>query len=182
LNARSRRHTIFFALLLLGSSAHTGADAGPRGAELLAPFKTQLKQALLGSLQEGPVNAVTACRIEAPKIAAALSVEGIKMGRASHRLRNPLNIAPDWVDEILQDYIAAGSAWEPRRLQLGDDREGYVEPIVMAPLCLACHGDNLAADVQARIDELYPHDEATGFEADQLRGVFWVEYPRAVAD
>lgn len=182
MNARVRRHTTFFAMLMLLAAAHTGADPGPRGAELLAPFKKQLKQALLESLQEGPVNAVSACRIEAPQIAATLSVDGVTMGRASHRLRNPLNVAPEWVDEILQDYVADSSDREPRKLQLQDDMEGYVEPIVMAPLCLACHGDNLAPDVQAKIDELYPHDEATGFGADQLRGVFWVAYPRAAAD
>lgn len=182
MNTQAGRHTVIIALLMLLSSAQAAADEAVGGAELLAPFKMQLKQALLESLQEGPVNAVTACRIEAPKIAAALSVEGIKMGRASHRLRNPLNVAPAWVDEILQDYLTDSSDREPRKLQLQNDMEGYVEPIVMAPLCLACHGDNLAPDVQAKIDELYPHDEATGFETDQLRGVFWVAYPRAAAD
>jgi hypothetical protein len=54
---------------------------------------------------------------------------------------------------------------------------GYVEPIGIKPLCLACHGEALAPDVAARIGELYPKDRATGFTEGDLRGVFWVEYP-----
>ena len=34
-------------------------------------------------------------------------------------------------------------------------------------------------DVASRISELYPEDRATGFEAGDLRGIFWVEFPAA---
>jgi hypothetical protein len=43
-------------------------------------------------------------------------------------------------------------------------------------LCLTCHGSNLDADIAASIAERYPEDRATGFEAGDLRGVFWVEF------
>lgn len=58
-------------------------------------------------------------------------------------------------------------------------REGYVEPIAIQPICLACHGKDLGADIASQINTLYPDDEATGFEIDELRGVYWVEYPVA---
>jgi hypothetical protein len=55
---------------------------------------------------------------------------------------------------------------------------GYVEPIYVQPLCVTCHGATLAPDLQAKIDELYPNDQATGYAAGDLRGVFWAELAR----
>jgi hypothetical protein len=147
-----------------------------RGAELLAPMKTALKQALMAGMQKGPVNAISVCKDRAPEIADSLSVDGSQIGRTSHRLRNPANSAPAWVDPVLKAYLNEGSDREPRHLNLPDDRQGYVEPIVLQPLCLACHGESLAPDVVAQIEEAYPEDEATGFEVGDLRGVYWVEY------
>ena len=98
------------------------------------------------------------------------------MGRASHKLRNPANTAPDWVEPVLEDYLA-GSAVEPRTVSLGDGQAGYVEPIRMKGLCLACHGSDIQPAVRERIAELYPADQATGFAEGDLRGVFWVRFP-----
>lgn len=148
-----------------------------RGAELLAPFKRDLKQALVAGMQEGPLNAISVCRDQAPAIAASLSTDAIAMGRSSHRLRNPANVAPDWVDPVLQSYLDSSPDRSPKIVALPDDREGYVEPIVLQPLCVACHGRALAPEVTAHINEVYPEDEATGFDVGDLRGVFWVEYP-----
>jgi hypothetical protein len=55
---------------------------------------------------------------------------------------------------------------------------GYAEPIYMQPLCVTCHGANLAPDLQKKLDELYPTDQATGYAAGDLRGIFWAELPR----
>ncbi len=81
-----------------------------RGAELLAPFKKDLQQALKSGLAEGPAEAIQVCRVKAPGIADALSVEGVRMGRSSHKLRNPGNMAPDWVNPIMQAYLDESSS------------------------------------------------------------------------
>lgn len=177
----TQSRSVFLALMLLVFSGANASDAA-RGAELLLPFKMQLKQALVEGLQEGPLNAIAVCRIEAPQIADALSNDDMKVGRTSHRLRNPENIAPEWVDDVLAAYLADDSDREPQLVRLEDDRYGYVEPISTAPLCLACHGDSPADDVEAKIKELYPDDKATGFKLDELRGVFWLEYSGLLAD
>ena len=73
-------------------------------------------------------------------------------------------------------------AYTPRSngaVPLPDNRWGYVEPITVQPLCLACHGSEIVPDVADRISELYPEDRATGFAVGDLRGVFWVEFPAA---
>ena len=147
------------------------------GAELLAPLKIELKQALIAGMQDGPLNAISVCKDQAPAIAESLSIEGIEIGRTSHRLRNPANTAPDWVSPVLEAYLGEDPNHVPRVVPLPNDREGYVEPIMIKPLCLACHGEKLAPEVAAHIKEAYPQDEATGFDEGDLRGVYWVEYP-----
>lgn len=148
-----------------------------RGAELLMPFKKNLKKALIAGMDKGAVEAIDVCKVEAPAIAGALSVDGVVVGRTSHRLRNPDNAAPDWVVPILEAYLEEDGEQVPHLIALDDDRSGYVEPIAMQPLCLSCHGTTLEPDIAAAIEEQYPKDQATGFETGDLRGVFWVEYP-----
>jgi hypothetical protein len=165
------------SLILVVASAPAETAEPSRGAALLAPFKRDLQKALKQGLAEGPAEAIEACRMEAPSIAARLSKDGVRVGRASHKLRNPANVAPAWVAPILARYLEHPDERAPQEIALGDDRAGRVEPILLQPLCLTCHGAELAPDVRARIDALYPDDQATGFEVGDLRGVFWVEYP-----
>jgi hypothetical protein len=117
-------------------------------------------------MQEGPVTAIEICSDKAPEIAASVSADGVAMGRSSHKLRNPENAAPAWLE------LAA----EPVVVDLGEGRYGYAEPIFIQPLCLTCHGSNIAPDMAARIDALYPEDAATGFSEGDFRGMFWVEF------
>ena len=147
------------------------------GPRLLAPFKQDLLQALRDGLAQGPVEAIAACQLKAPEIADALSHDGVRLGRTSHRLRNPSNAAPEWVVPILEAYANNQSDRAPTTVSLGNDRSGYVEPIILQPLCLTCHGDNLAPEVASRIEALYPTDRAVGYQVGDLRGVFWAEFP-----
>ncbi len=151
-----------------------------RGAELLLPFKRDLKSALVSGLEEGPVSAIGVCKVQAPAIAERLSIDGVEMGRASHRLRNPANQGPAWIGGIMQDYLRSGSSRDPVAISLSGQRIGYAEPIVVQPLCLTCHGQALAPEVARHIEEAYPDDQATGFEIGDLRGVYWVEFPQKV--
>ncbi len=158
-------------------AVHADESELTRGAELLTPFKQDLQQALKSGLAEGPAAAIQVCRVKAPGIAYALSTDGVRMGRSSHKLRNPDNTAPDWIGPIMQAYLDDPSSRTPQAVELPDNRWGYVEPIIVQPLCLACHGSELAPAVSEQIAELYPDDQATGFEAGDLRGVFWLEFP-----
>ncbi len=173
------RRFCFVAALLLATSAAEAQEAElAPGPGLLAPFKRDLQQALKDGLARGPEEAIAACQLRAPEIAEDRSRDGVRVGRASHRLRNPANAAPDWVRPILEAYVTDASDRAPRTVSLPDDRSGYVEPILLQPLCLTCHGETLAPDVASRVAELYPEDRATGFEVGDLRGVFWVEFPQ----
>lgn len=172
------RHLPAFASICLLTAGVASAQETDRGAQLLAPFKRDLQQALADGLAEGPEAAIGACRVQAPEIAARLSQDGIRVGRTSERLRNPANTAPSWVLPILSAFTDDPAERTPRAVQIGEDRLGYAEPIVVQPLCLTCHGNDLSPELEARIRELYPQDQAQGYEAGDLRGVFWVEFPQ----
>ncbi len=164
-------------MLVFNTALHAQESAQAQGAALLSPFKKDLMAALKSGLAEGLDEAIAACNTEAPGIAARYSVEGVQLGRASHRLRNPANAAPEWVAPVLDEYLASDATREARVVAIGDGRTGYIEPIMVAPQCLGCHGETLSPEVSARLQALYPEDQATGFAVGDLRGVFWVAYP-----
>ncbi len=167
---------VFAALVIACTGPESEPEVGqaPKGAVLLAPFKADLKNELIASMQSGVDEAIAACNTAAPAIAESLSVNGVVMGRSSHKLRNPANAAPDWVVPVIDEYLAGEP--KPVTVELGDGRHGYIEPIMMQPLCLTCHGQELKAEVAEKLAELYPEDQAIGFAAGDVRGVFWVEF------
>lgn len=170
-------------LVLFGATAVCAQEEEVgRGAALVAALKSELVQELMAGMEQGPVNAISVCKEQAPAVAEALSKDGVLIGRTSHRLRNPANTAPDWVAPVLKSYLDDDTNRAPTFVELPDDREGYVEVLVTQPLCLACHGESLDPDVAEQIQASYPEDEATGFEVGELRGVVWAEYPVDAAD
>jgi hypothetical protein len=166
----------------LGATAY-GAEADPqllvRGAEIILPFKQQLKLALQQGMAAGPDVAVNVCHLEAPAIARSLAADNIRLGRSSHKLRNPANAPSAWMDQVINTYLDGPEAQQPVAIRIADGRVGYAEPILTQPLCLTCHGATIAPAVQAQIAEIYPNDQATGFGVGELRGIFWAEFPAA---
>lgn len=148
-----------------------------RAQENLLPFKQELKAALVGALAEGAENSIQVCRDEAPAIAASAGEAGVTMGRTSHRLRNPDNAPEPWMEPLLAAYLENPEKAEPQAIDLGGGTFGYVEPIYIDAFCLSCHGITIAPEVEARIQELYPQDQARGFRVDDFRGMFWVKMP-----
>jgi len=148
------------------------------GAEAVLPLKQSLKGALVSGLEDGPVAAISTCRVEAPKLAAEASLGAVKVGRASGKLRNPSNVAKPWMQSILDVYETDPERREPAVVAIDKNTVGYAEPIFMQPLCVTCHGATLAPDLQTKLAELYPTDQATGYAAGDFRGIFWAELPR----
>lgn len=167
---------ILAAAAIAGCGQSTDVDPA-RGAALAMPFKMALKNALLHGMEAGPDAGVDYCKIRAPDIAGQLSGDGVMVGRSSHRLRNPDNVAPDWAQPVLDQWSIDSSKAAPLAMALPDDRVGYIEPIMVQPMCLNCHGSELSRDVTLRLAALYPDDQATGFSVGDFRGVLWVEYP-----
>ena len=150
-----------------------------RARATLAPFKEQLVDALMSALGEGgPETAIHVCREQAPEIAAQLSVDGVRMGRTSHKTRNPANAPEPWVEPLLAAYLENPEDSTPRAVYVDASTVGYVEPIYVMSFCLSCHGPSIDPALLAEIQSVYPEDRATGFKAKDLRGLFWVTLPR----
>ncbi|MCB1771478.1 MAG: DUF3365 domain-containing protein, partial [Candidatus Competibacteraceae bacterium] len=63
-----------------------------------------------------------------------------------------------------------------------DDDQGqqtfrYMKAIPTAGLCLNCHGEKIAPEVDAELKKLYPYDKARGFREGDLRGAFTIARP-----
>ena len=143
-----------------------------------------LKSELVTAMQSGgPVAAIEVCNLKAPGIAAKVSLQqDLDIYRVSLRNRNPENIPNDWQTTVLQEFEnrkAAGEApdnlaWSETAVVDGVNEFRFMQAIPTAAVCLACHGDKLAAPVADRISELYPDDKATGFSEGDIRGAFVV--------
>ena len=74
--------------------------------------------------------------------------------------------------------LAAGAPAPPQHFDARPDGSArYMSAIVTQPLCLTCHGSEIAPEVAAEIARHYPEDQATGFAAGDLRGAFLIEWP-----
>lgn len=145
-----------------------------------------LKSALQGAMKEdGPLGAVNVCHDEAEFIAQQIcDEEGLTVGRTSRRFRNPANAPDEWEMAGLESFssrIAAGEKaadlemWATVDGPDGDRTFRYLKAIGTGPMCLGCHGSDLAGDLEAKLAELYPGDKARGFATGELRGAFTVK-------
>jgi hypothetical protein len=185
---------LMLSLLLLtaGLQAVQAEDATPpdprvvAGRALSQQFGGELKSALERAMAEkGPPAAILVCKDEAPRIAARLSAEhGVTAGRTALRVRNPANTPQPWQRAGLESFerqLAAGAKADALELfELRPDGGArYMKAIVTAPLCVVCHGRNIAPEVQLALKDHYPRDRATGFRPGDLRGAFSIEWPAA---
>jgi hypothetical protein len=160
-------------------------DSNTREArEGVKVFFGELKGELVSAIQAGgPAHAVDVCNTKAGEIAARVSRErGMALSRVSLKNRNPGNAPNDWQRDVLEMFEkdkAAGS--DPSKLEYrtvvataDGNQFRYMKAIPTAEVCLNCHGAELAPAGQAKIDELYPDDKATGYAVGDLRGAFVV--------
>jgi hypothetical protein len=177
------------ALVCAADAAATAPAWIEEGRQLAQQLGGQLKAELGRAMSSGgPVAAIAVCKTRAPEIAAQLSKDsGATVGRTALRVRNPAN-APDGLERALleqfSEELASGQFTGPLEAAFEINRGGQVERHYMRaiptdPLCLTCHGSALAPEVATAIARDYPGDQATGFEAGDLRGAFSVVWPPA---
>lgn len=166
--------------VLGGGTVELGAPPA-KVAAALKGLKMGLKVRLQGAMKAGgPIAALTACNHDAPGITATAQAAGIKVGRTSHRLRNPANTVPKWAAEYVAKAADKRLDKVPGRMTVNIEggKKGYLEMIGTASMCLRCHGpsNDLDPKLKAKIATLYPNDTATGFSTGDVRGWFWAEY------
>lgn len=150
-------------------------------------FMKSLKGRLTSAMEEaGPVHAVGVCEVDAPMIAAEQSAaSGWDVARTSLKVRNPDNAPDAWEKQVLQSFAerhAAGESYAKMERVEVVERDGqqtirYMKAIPMGEVCTTCHGADIDSELSAKIYELYPDDQARGFEVGELRGAFTLEKP-----
>lgn len=151
---------------------------------VIRTFAGTLKGELQAGIKAGgPVTALEVCNTKAPQIAAKVATEaGMQVSRVSLKNRNPDNAPNVWQKTVLEDFEtrkAAGA--DPTTLEFSEivEHDGskefrFMKAIPTGGVCLACHGESLANDVQETITTLYPDDRATDFKLGDIRGSFVV--------
>lgn len=144
-------------------------------------FGKELKGTLVAAIKEGgPMQGVEVCNSAAPAIAHKHSSDEMTISRTSMRTRNPGNAPDDWQQASMQEFTreladgrpAAEISAERLTTLHGKPALQVMTPIVMGKPCLTCHGTEVKPDLLAKIRELYPDDQATGFHEGELRGAF----------
>ncbi len=153
-----------------------------RGA--VKAFGPRLKGELQKAMKSGgPINALEVCNLQAPEIADAVSDElQLSIGRTSLRVRNPDNAPDPWELAVLERFEQRKAAGEdPATMEYSEiveNAEGtrfrYMKAIKTGEVCLACHGNDIKPEVVTSLDQLYPQDQARGFELGDIRGAFTV--------
>lgn len=161
------------------------AEEAQARSEILADrFQKELLGALTVAMAaEGPQGAIGVCSSIAPAFAERLSEEsGASVRRTALRTRNPAARADATEQRVMASWVAAPLDADGRP-KIWTAREGnefrYMRAIPTMPMCLSCHGENIAPEVTAAIRAHYPHDQATGFAPGELRGAFSIRWDEA---
>ncbi len=169
-------------------------DMQKRAAEskaVVKAFMGELKGELGKAMKAGgPIQAIKVCNKVAPSIAQAQSEKtGWEVGRTSLKLRNPNNAPDEWETMVLKKFEERAAAGEsPANMvhfevvEQNDTKAfRFMKAIGMPPLekapCLKCHGENIDANLVAKLDELYPNDQARGYKPGMIRGAFTITQP-----
>jgi len=132
----------------------------------------------------GPAGAVRVCSEVAQEVAQEFRTRtGHSVRRVSIKYRNLKDIPDDYEHKKLETLDLLN-----RQKNLGkehfdvveeDGRETlrYLRPLVIAPLCLTCHGpkEQIPADVKSILLQKYPDDRATDYNVGDLRGAVSVK-------
>lgn len=177
---------IVLALVIgLFSFPSLGTEDFEQEAKALA---AQLKSSLMKNLaakikSDGVEAAVPFCHANVKPIAKEAAkdyLQKYEFGRTSHKIRNENNKPLAWQESYLLDFV--GTFYDAKKTStyakvgvLPDGKKFYIEPLFVQPLCLSCHGENIAKNVASKIKSVYPNDAATGFKLNEFRGLIWVK-------
>ncbi len=178
---------VFAAGCATGPSAEQQAamadDARKTAGSLIQQLGGELKKSMEAN---GPEGSIAVCKEKAPAIAASLSKSsGFDVKRVSPKNRNPKGVPDAWEAEAqaaLEKRLAAGEkpetldTWQVVKTSSGKEFR-YAKALVTQPVCLTCHGANIADGVKAKLAAEYPDDKATGYGPGMVRGIVSIKRP-----
>lgn len=158
-------------------------DARQAAGDLIKQLGGELKKSLEAN---GPEGSIAVCKEKAPAIAAAVSKSsGFNVTRVSPKNRNPRGVPDAWEAEAqfaLEKRLAGGEkpetldTWQVVKTSSGKEFR-YAKALVTQPLCLTCHGENVADGIKTKLATEYPNDKATGYGPGMVRGIISIRRP-----
>jgi hypothetical protein len=144
---------------------------------IVQTYAQTLKSKLISAMQSGgPTQAVLVCSEESQKIAKEISASsGWHVKRVSLKARNPLAKPDGWESEVLagwQKTLSDKADTNLLKVSVQEDQVRVMKGIQTDGLCLTCHGTNIDAKLSEQIKQIYPNDQAIGYEMGALRGAF----------
>jgi hypothetical protein len=139
--------------------------------------------------EKGVAGAIPVCKEEAPALIKEKRQEtGWDIRRVSLKTRNAERGTPDlWEVRQLADFnIRAAQGEKPETIEKseivtlnGKQVFRYMKALPVGDVCMMCHGpaEALDAGLKAKLNESYPHDQATGYSKGEIRGALTVKRP-----
>lgn len=133
--------------------------------------------------EQGIPGAIDFCNVNALPILTELGkVYSVQIKRTSNRARNAADLPTEEERPILEayEYNAENGIKSDPNIQKFENGEVllYTKPIVIPNgMCLSCHGEpgkEISKETQAKLDQLYPNDQAKGHKEGDLRGMWSV--------
>ena len=182
-----KKRILFIINALLISSSVYAADNQQLANETRGAIKAlgaELKATLQSTMKsEGPIQAISVCKVQAPKLSQKVSSEkGMEVGRTSLKTRNELNAPDPWELSVLEQFERRKTEGEALKAMEyseimqhnGNKVFRYMKAIPADEVCLMCHGEHIPQSLSAQLEKLYPNDQATGFKKGDIRGAFTV--------
>lgn len=169
------------------NASNNNTDYEALGANITAQSQGAILSQLSHVMQtQGVEAALEYCNLNALNIMDSLSKKHkCQIRRTSLKLRNPAN-SPRNDDEVMllqqfhEEYQQSKTLQS--RLIERDGRYIYYKPIIiMMETCLKCHGKpdtQISSATLAKIQKLYPNDQAIHYEMNDFRGMWIVEFEK----
>lgn len=156
-----------------------------RGLQYALSTKAVLGKNLMGKIQKnGTLAALEFCNIKAYPLTDSMSVvHKAAIKRVSDKPRNQKNIASNIEKgyiNIFKENVKTNTKSDPI-LVVSDQKVKFYYPIITNRMCLQCHG-NTSSDIEVstldKIKNLYPEDLATGYQENQVRGIWSITFDK----
>lgn len=154
-----------------------------RGMEYALAAKAVLGKNLIKAINEkGTSGAVEFCNIKAIPLTDSLSVmKNAVIERVSDKPRNKKNAANE--EELgyityFKKLVAAGT--QPKPIVKTEKGEvNFYYPITTNTMCIQCHGkpnEQIQVETLTALKNLYPMDKAVGYDVNEVRGMWAINF------
>ena len=155
-----------------------------KGVAIASASFTALSGRLMAAMKKGGVpEAVQYCNLAGlPLIDSLSEAHQVKIRRTALKIRQPKDAPIPEEQAALELYhtqFAAGEVLKPFVETNSAEEVAFYAPILMSEACLKCHGklgETLKQEDYDLIKALYPQDEAIGYAAGDLRGIWSITF------